>query len=109
MPAFCKGCGRRRVGLVCKKVCREAVDNGVVRGDLGVERIPPLDGILFINDDGTDYTQEEKQRKRQAIFPDRVHLRRTYCLRPPGWKRALQRIAARSAVRLRNGVSIPEC
>ncbi len=32
---------------VCKKKCREAVDSaGRFRGNMGAERIPPLDGFM---------------------------------------------------------------
>ena len=37
---------------VCKKKCREAVDsNGGLRGNIGAERIPPLDGFMTLEVD----------------------------------------------------------
>ena len=36
---------------VCKKKCRDAVDNGVIRGSIGAERVPPLDGFVIFEVD----------------------------------------------------------
>jgi hypothetical protein len=113
MPWFCNGCGRRRGGTTCKKECREAIDEvapGVFRprGETGAERIPPLDGMIFFNDDGSGVPRYEQQRydnspcKRGIAAPRSVQ-----GPRPQGWKEAMRRIGERCAARIKSGP--PEC
>jgi len=104
MPWFCKGCGERRGGSACKKWCREKY------GDVGAERVPPLDGMVFVNDDGTGVP-----RREQRVYDEAVCKRgaaRPASLkgpRPQGWVQAMERIGDRAAVVIAGGVSAGGC
>ena len=87
MPWFCNGCGERRGGTICKKWCREKY------GDAGAERVPVLDGVVFINDDGSGIPRYELMRRREAV--DRYEPRSVQGPRPNGWDEALKQIAKR--------------
>ena len=102
MPWFCSGCGERRGGTACRKRCRDKY------GDVGAERVPPLDGMVFINDDGSGIPRLEQELydrnpcRRGAPPPKRVQ-----GPRPTGWYEALERIGERSAALIKGG--LPEC
>ena len=97
---YCNGCGRVRGGPECKKVCRDKW------GDMGATRIPPLDGWMYINDDGSIIPRREKEAydnnpfRRGQPYPKRVQ-----GPRPPGWLEALEVIAARAARIIEEGVA----
>ncbi len=100
MAWFCKGCGERRGGAMCKKWCREKY------GDMGAERIPPLDGVIFFNDDGSGIPRWEI-RKREAS--PRYVAKYVVGPRPQGWLEALGRMSERAAVIIGTGLKVPEC
>ena len=67
MPWYCLGCGRRMGSPKCKKKCREALDNDVMRGDIGAERVPPMDGWVTLEVDPSR-PESEDQAARDAWF-----------------------------------------
>ena len=96
---FCNGCGERRGGTLCKKACVAKY------GNIGAERVPPLDGVVFFNDDGSGIPRYELMRQREAACsytPQSVQ-----GPRPQGWDAALEAIGQR-AITLIVG-SLPEC
>ena len=95
MPWFCNACGERRGGTICKKACRERY------GDLGAERVPPLDGIVYINDDGSGIPRYELMKQREGF---RYVPRSVQGPRPQGWREALERIGERAAVIIGSGL-----
>ncbi|KKL95493.1 hypothetical protein LCGC14_1854030 [marine sediment metagenome] len=101
MAWFCKGCGERRGGAMCKKWCRERY------GDVGAERIPPLDGMIFFNDDGSGIPRWEI--RAQENCPVRYVPKSVAGPRPQGWGEALERMEERAAVLLATGMEVPEC
>ena len=52
---------------ICKKKCRDAIDSGVIRGSMGAERVPPLDGFVTLEVD-PDRTEAEDLKAREAWF-----------------------------------------
>ena len=103
MAYFCNGCGERRRGNQCKKWCVEKY------GDMGATRVPPMDGMIFCNDDGTGIT-----RLAQREYDDLAHKRgkSPVCSkgpRPNGWIEAMNRIGGRAAAIIGEGANIPEC
>jgi len=101
MSWFCLGCGEQRGGLLCKKWCREKY------GDVGAERVPPLDGMVFINDDGSGVPRWEQQRYDNAVCKRGAEPRSVPGPRPQGWDTALRVIGERAAVLIVGG--LPEC
>ena len=101
MPWFCLGCAGRRGGTICKKWCREKY------GDAGAERVPPLDGMVFFNDDGSGIPRYELMQQRVGLV--RYTPRRVQGPRPQGWQQALEAMAERAATILANGIAVPEC
>ena len=93
---FCLGCGERRGGTLCKRRCREKY------GDAGAERVPPLDGVVFFNDDGSGIPRYELMRQREAV--GRCSPRTVRGPRPQGWEQAMERIGARAAVVIGSGL-----
>lgn len=81
---------------MCKKWCREKY------GNLGAERVPPLDGVLFFNDDGTGIPRYELMKQRDC--PVRYTPKRVQGPRPQGWDEALERMGERAAVFLEGGM-----
>ncbi|KKN06894.1 hypothetical protein LCGC14_1072710 [marine sediment metagenome] len=107
MPWFCRGCGRRMGSPVCKKKCREAMDDGIMRGNIGADRVPPLDGMVFINDGGGGVPRWAQDEYDQMACKKGKHPKYVQGPRPPGWDKALKGIAARAAVLITGG--LPEC
>ena len=101
MPWFCLACGQRRGGTLCKKWCQEKY------GSLGAERIPPLDGMVFINDDGSGIPRYELMKQRECAV--RYRPRCVRGPRPQGWVQAMEVLRERSSKVLEGGLSIPEC
>lgn len=99
MPWYCRGCGERRGGTVCKKWCREKY------GDLGADRVPRLDGMVYINDDGTGIPRYELMKQR--VCPVGYRPKTVQGPRPQGWNEALERIGERAAALIKGG--LPEC
>ena len=86
---------------MCKKWCREKY------GDVGAERIPPLDGMIFFNDDGSGIPRWETRQQEECLvcyIPKSVS-----GPRPQGWGQALERIGERAAAIIGNGMEVPEC
>jgi len=99
MPWYCNACGRVRGGTECKKVCVEKY------GDMGAERVPALDGVVYINHDGSGVPALEKQEYdmnpcRRGVAPPK----RVQGPRPTGWFEALGRIGERAARIIEDGV-----
>ena len=67
MAWWCLGCGRQMGSSVCKKKCRDAVDNGVVRGSIGAERWLRLDGFVTFEVD-PDRPEADDLIAREAWF-----------------------------------------
>ncbi len=72
MPWWCLGCGRRMGSPVCKKKCREAMDEVapgrfVERGNIGGEMVPPLDGFVIFEVD-PDRPEAADMADRAAWF-----------------------------------------
>ena len=115
MPRYCDGCGRRLSGI-CKKDCREAsdtitFDSGFTmtfqRGDATTTQVPPLDGFISFNDDGSSITRHDER-----VYNEGVNVRGKEPVarrgpRPSGWYEALERIGERAAVHIKGG--LPEC
>ena len=101
MPWYCKGCGERRGGTICKKWCREKY------GDVGAERVPPIDVFVFFDDDGSGIPRYELMKQRGCLI--RYTPKRVQGPRPQGWGQALERMGERAAVILANGIEVPEC
>lgn len=96
---YCNACGRRRGGVDCKKVCVEKW------GDMGATRWPPLDGVVYINHDGSGIPTLEQQEYdmnpcRRSVPPPK----RVQGPRPNGWFEALERIGERAARIIEDGV-----
>ncbi len=105
---WCLGCGRVRHGPQCKKVCYEAMDEvspGVfrMRGDMGAERIPPLDGWIYINDDGSCITHLDQYLYDINPCKKGLSPKVTQGPRPPGWFKALKVINERARRILEEG------
>jgi len=102
MPWFCLGCGERRGGTTCKKRCREKYE------DIGAERVPRLDGMVFFNDDGAGVPRWELRRYEEVACKRGVAEPRSVPgPRPQGWDTALEVIGARAALLIVGG--LPEC
>jgi len=97
---FCNGCGERRGGVLCKKWCQEKY------GDIGATRIPPLDGMVFINDDGTGIPRWEQRAYDEAVGK-RSRPVSVAGPKPQGWDAALEAIGERAATLIVGG--LPEC
>lgn len=111
---WCDNCGYPLKGPICgakwrsqgKTVrCQDKLPAGA---RWGAERIPPLDGWLFINDDGSGVPRYELMLKRQYA-PIGYTPKSVRGPRPQGWLKALELIADRAAAVIADGVSIPEC
>lgn len=95
---YCNGCGEERHGTQCKKWCREKY------GDMGAERIPRLDGMVYFNDDGSGIPRWEYKQPnplggyRPKMMSDP---------RPQGWHEAMERIGERAKALIVGG--LPEC
>lgn len=74
---------------------------------MGAERIPPLDGMVYINDDGSGIPRYELMKQRGCAV--RYHPRYVRGPRPQGWVQAMEAIRERSAKLLTNGLNVPEC
>ena len=101
MAWYCNGCGEERHGTTCKKRCREKY------GDMGAERVPRLDGMLFMNDDGSGITRWEQRRYDNMMCKGDKYPRSVQGLRPQGWHQALEVMGERAAPLLVGG--LPEC
>lgn len=101
MSWFCLGCGEQRGGLLCKKWCRDKY------GDVGAERVPPLNGMVFINDDGAGIPRWEQQRYDNAVCKRSAEPRSVQGPRPQGWDTAMRAIGERAAALIVGG--LPEC
>ena len=104
MAYFCNGCGERRGGNQCKKWCVEKY------GDMGATRIPRLDGMIFINDDGTGIPRDvqlmyDRRMCRSGGLPPKT----VQGPRPQGWNEALDRMGERAATIVGSGLNVPEC
>ena len=114
MSWWCDGCGRRRRGP-CKKVCVEAVDtyviNGVTmsmqRGNASATQVPPLDGMVFLNDDGSGITHYDQAVWDNTACRRDKHPKVTQGPRPSGWAEAMEVIGERAAKEMHGG--LPEC
>ena len=101
MPWFCNGCGERRGGTTCKKRCCGRY------GDIGAERVPRLDGVVFFNDDGTGVPRWELRRYEESpLKRGAPESRSVQGPRPSGWDTALEVIGARAALLI--VVELPE-
>ena len=102
MAWFCNGCAERRRGVTCKKECRKKY------GDMGAEQVPPLDGMMFINDDGAGVPRLEQRCYDTSPCRDGAAPPRSVPgPRPQGWNEALKRIGERAAALIVGG--LPEC
>ncbi len=93
MAWWCNGCGERRRGTMCKAWCRERY------GDMGATQIPPMDGMIFINDDGSGIPRWEV-RAREDIAPFKYTPKSVQGPRPQGWVEALKKIGERALTTL---------
>ncbi|KKL48978.1 hypothetical protein LCGC14_2320070, partial [marine sediment metagenome] len=85
--------------LTCRKRCRKRY------GDLGADRVPPLDGMVFINDGGGGVPRWAQDKYDQMACKKGKHPKYVEGPRPQGWNEALCRIGERAAKIIENGVS----
>lgn len=98
---YCNACGEERHGTQCKKWCREKY------GDMGADRVPRLDGMVFINDDGTGIPRWEQKRYDDLMCKRDQYPKLVQGPRPQGWHQALDVIGERAAALIVGG--LPEC
>ncbi|KKN68930.1 hypothetical protein LCGC14_0445870 [marine sediment metagenome] len=110
MPWFCDNCAEQVAGggHVCT-IWRGGRKSRVQLMNVIATCVPPLDGFVRFNDDGSGITRLA-QREYDALPCKRgQYPKRTQGVRPPGWGEALERISERAAAMIANGVDLPEC
>lgn len=98
MPFFCtNSCGRRMYGPTCK--C----------GSTTGERIPPMDGMVFFDDDGSGVTRFDSRTVEETTKCGFRHSppKMTPGPRPTGFSEAMERIGERAAAIIGSGVQVP--
>lgn len=113
MAWFCMNCGAIVRGTTCGG--RWRYKDKYVRCNRKypshmAERIPPLDGMLFINDDGTGITRPDQQAYDRTVCRRNKHPKVTKGPRPNGWYEALERIGERAyKIMQESPMCLPEC
>ncbi len=74
---------------------------------MGAERVPRLDGIVYINDDGSGIPRYELMKQRETPVRYSPHYVRGP--RPQGWVQAMEVLSERSSKLLNGGLNVPEC
>ena len=98
MAWFCMNCGNRMYGTSCGGRWRS--EGKYVRCNRKylstmAERIPPLDGEVFFNDDGTGITRQDQREYDILMCKRNKSPKVTKGIRPPGWDEAMERIGDR--------------
>ena len=86
---------------MCRKRCHEKY------GNMGAERVPPLVGMLYINDDGTGVPRWEQRRYDDLMCKRGQYPRSVQGPRLQGWLEGLERMGERVKPLLVGG--LPEC
>lgn len=82
---------------MCKAWCREKY------GDMGAAQIPRMDGMIFINEDGSGIPRWELRAQEEC--PVRYTPKSVRGPRPQGWAEAMERIGERALAIMNEGVS----
>lgn len=113
MPWFCSNCGERMNGRMCGGRWRykgKYVRCNCKYGMSLAERIPPIIGIIYINDDGTGITRPDQNKYDSYVCKAGKYPRLSHGPRPNGWEEALEVISER-AYKIMQGFTgyLPDC
>lgn len=110
MAWYCKHCKTRMGGNRCGNRWRDENGRKVRCQDLFMtegEQFPRLDGMVFINDDGTGIPRWEQKRYDDLICKRGQYPKSVQGPRPQGWHQALETIGERAKALIVGG--LPEC